>query len=202
MEEILDYLPDDSDFQPSYNISPSQETIVIFEHGLCTMKWGLIPSWSTDAKFASKCINARSETLTEKPSYRNLVQHRHCVIPMNGYYEWRTIGKDKDAYYVGSNDELLFALGLWDEWIQDDVSHFTFTIITREATEDLSFIHHRMPVFADAKMVNSWIEGSDYKSFMTGDEKLDYYPVSSYVNSVRNNDENCINKIAEQGDLF
>jgi putative SOS response-associated peptidase YedK len=128
------------------------------------MSWGLVPSWSKDKTRAASMINARSETLTEKPSFRNLVSEHRCVLPIQGFYEWQNLPSDtkkpkKQAHYISRVDERPMTLaGLWTIWKQPDSSLLrTCTIITTEANEKLSPIHHRMPVILERDSVEIWL---------------------------------------------
>jgi putative SOS response-associated peptidase YedK len=132
------------------------------------LKWGLIPSWSRDEKFARerrmKTFNAKAETLTEKPSFRHLVKSRRCLVLTNGFYEWQTRGKEKQPYYIGLKDIEAFALaGLFDQWVNHDTGELikTFTVITTRANPMMEEIHNlrkRMPVILDPKDEEAWID--------------------------------------------
>src|SRR5882672_2485913 len=131
---------------PRYNIAPSQDVPVIVAHGiereLALFQWGLIPSWSTEPK---GFINARAETLEEKPSFSESFQRRRCLIPADGFYEWQRNGKNKQPYYFQLIDESPFSFaGIWDEWRKDDVSVASCAIITTKPNELLATIHDRM----------------------------------------------------------
>jgi putative SOS response-associated peptidase YedK len=128
------------------------------------MSWGLVPIWSKDKTRAASMINARSETLIEKPSFRNLVSEHRCVLPVQGFYEWQNLLSEtkkpkKQAHYISRVDERPMTLaGLWTIWKQPDSSLLrTCTIITTEANEKLSPIHHRMPVILERDSVEIWL---------------------------------------------
>ena len=139
------------DTSPRYNIAPTQYIPAIVQadsRQLVGFRWGLIPSWAKDAKIASNLINARSETLEEKPSFRTPFQKRRCLIPTDGWYEWKKEGAGKQPYFFHRRDDELFAFaGLWEEWKSPEGELIqTCTIITTEANELAADFHHRMPV--------------------------------------------------------
>jgi putative SOS response-associated peptidase YedK len=157
------------------------------------MQWGLVPVWSKDPTVGSKMINARSETLTEKPSFKGLVQKNRCIIPMNGFYEWdRSDQKRKVPYFVPRADgHLMLTAGLWTSSPALEGRH-TFSLITRESIEDLSHIHSRSPVEFDALDAVAWMTETPAPLHMfdpTNQPRFAPYRVSSRVNSVRNNDD-------------
>jgi putative SOS response-associated peptidase YedK len=158
-------------------------------------KWGLIPSWAKDPAIGNKLINARAESLPEKPSFRNSLKRKRCLVPANGFYEWKKDGNAKIAHRICFQDDRLFAFaGLWDSWkdSEDNVIH-SFTIITTNPNEVMKPIHDRMPVILPPSLEKEWL---DYD--LSPEEALDMlvpyagdglyaYPVSSLVNNVRNN---------------
>ena len=153
---------------PNFNVAPTTLVYVLHrqdgERVLDAMSWGLVPSWSKDKTRAASMINARSETLTEKPSFRNLVSEHRCVLPIQGFYEWQNLPSEtkkprKQAHYISRVDERPMTLaGLWTIWRQPDSSLLrTCTIITTDANEKLSPIHHRMPVILERDSVEIWL---------------------------------------------
>ena len=151
----------DLPFEPRYNIAPSQTitTIVDFGRGpeLRPMVWGLIPSWSSDGK---GFINARAETIEEKPSFSELFQRRRCLIPADGFYEWQRFGKIAQPYFFQMRDESPFAFAaIWDEWQGDGKLIASCAIITTTANELLAPIHDRMPVILRPESQDSWLDG-------------------------------------------
>ena len=178
--------------KPFFNFAPTMQLPVIINEDIINMKWGLIPSWAKDNSFASKMINARSETLLEKPSFKNLVDTNRCVIISNGFYEWDT--KTKSPYFIYSTNNKIMAFGgLYSAWInQSNETIYTFTIITTEPNNTLSKIHHRMPLILNEGDDIKWINNSNnyesvkdlIKSF--DDYKIDMYEISTLVNSVKN----------------
>ena len=152
----------------NFNVAPTTLVYVLHRQDvgrvLDVMSWGLIPSWSKDKTRAASMINARSETLTEKPSFRNLVSEHRCILPIQGFYEWQNLASEtkkpkKQAHYITRVDEQPMTLaGLWTIWKQPDSSLLrTCTIITTEANETLSPIHHRMPVILERDSVDIWL---------------------------------------------
>jgi len=152
----------------NFNVAPTTLVYVLPRQDvgrvLDVMSWGLVPSWSKDKTRAASMINARSETLTEKPSFRNLVSEHRCILPIQGFYEWQNLASEtkkpkKQAHYITRVDEQPMTLaGLWTIWKQPDSSLLrTCTIITTEANEILSPIHHRMPVILERDSVDIWL---------------------------------------------
>ena len=189
--------------KPRFNIAPTQpipiariEPFTNRRH-LTFAHWGLIPSWSKDPSIASKLINARSETLREKPSFRGAYKYRRCLIPATGFYEWKatTSKGPKTPHYIHMLDGSPFAFaGLWETYLSPDGSEIdTATIITTEANPLIKELHPRMPVIIPPKHYSTWLDPDNPKA-LTLDElltpypadEMDYYPVSTAVNNVKN----------------
>ena len=199
-----------------YNIAPTQQVAVIRsendERTLTTLRWGLIPSWAKEASMGSRMINARGETVAEKPSFRSAFKRRRCLILTDGYYEWKKVGSKKQPYYIRMRDEQPFAMaGLWERWHGPkdeplDESLQTCTIITTAANAMCDEIHDRMPVILDPNDFDLWLdtEMQDREPLEnllrthSGDDMV-ADKVSTHVNSVRNDDASCI---AIQKELF
>ena len=184
--------------QASYNIAPTQNAPVVFEENnkriLKNMRWGLIPSWAKDNSFASKLINARSETIADKPSFKNLITTNRCVVLANGYYEWVNVDNKKHPYFIYSEENTMISMaGLWTEW-KDVIS---FTIITKESDLSISHLHHRMPLILQEEKIDSYLDKKNtFDDFIIFDDmKLKYHQVSNLVNSPKNNNASCINPI-------
>ena len=182
--------------QASYNISPTQNAPVVFEENnkriLKNMRWGLIPSWAKDNSFASKLINARSETIADKPSFKNLITTNRCVVLANGYYEWVNVDNKKHPYFIYSEENTMISMaGLWTKW-RDVVS---FTIITKQSDISISHLHHRMPLILQEEKIDSYLDKRNtFDDFVKFDDmKLKYHQVSNLVNSPKNNNASCIN---------
>jgi putative SOS response-associated peptidase YedK len=188
----------------SYNIAPSQEVFAIIAHEgrrLGRLHWGLVPFRAQDVSAASKLINARVETLREKPGFKNLLRRRRCAIPADGFYEWRKIQNCKQPYFIASSSGSPFAFaGLWDTWkAHDGTAYHSCTIITTEAVPQVSLIHNRMPVILKPGSVDAWLDaelqdtGRLESILLEGHETaFTLRPVSGYVNSPKNNDEKCL----------
>lgn len=150
---------------PRYNVAPTQEAAVVREGAdggtrLDLLHWGLIPAWAKERTVACKMINARSETLHEKASFRQAYKYRRCVVPVSGFYEWRHDGKAKLPHYIRIRDGLpmLFA-GLWESWRSPEgESVESFTILTTTANRLLEFIHERMPVILHPAECGRWLD--------------------------------------------
>ena len=186
-----------SPLNQSYNICPTQYSSVLFKSmsrmRLEDMSWGLIPSWSKDKNFASKLINARLETIEEKPSFKNLVKKNRCIVIANGYYEWITTAEGKQPVYIYSKKNIILMAGLWTSWGKVN----SFTIITKSSEGVLEDIHHRMPLLINHSDVNTYLDSkidfSDSHKFY--DACLQYHKVSKKVNYPKNNDASCIKTI-------
>jgi putative SOS response-associated peptidase YedK len=158
-------LSGDLEFAPRYNIAPSQQVPVIVRNNdrneAKLMKWGLVPSWAPDPSIGNRMINARAETLLEKPSFRQLVSQRRCIIPADGFYEWRREGNRKVPVWIHLKNKEPFAFaGLWDVWHAFDSGDMlnTFTIITTDPNALVRRIHNRMPVIYDRAIGRQWLE--------------------------------------------
>lgn len=186
-----------------YNIAPSQPILTIKQdeanrRSLVKMKWGLVPNWVKDLdSWKSNLINARAETVTEKPSFRGAFKHRPCLIPVSGFYEWT---KDKQPYYFQVQERQLFALaGLWELWSHGEDELITCTIITTEANTEAAKVHHRMPVIIQPEDYDSWLgELDNRKQLLAALPKVDLnlYPVSKKMNSPKNDTFECIKPIS------
>ena len=191
-------------FQPSYNIAPGQKILSIVELDDQSRKavklfWGLVPSWSKDAKNSSHLINARAETVREKPSFRSAFKHRRCLIPADGYYEWAKNSDRKQAFHIHRADQQLFAFaGLWEQWQHETETLYSCTIITTAATELMQPIHDRMPVIIPQERYHQWMDKSanPEQAFALLDNaaytEMTTTPVSDWVNNPRHDDERCI----------
>ncbi len=153
-------------FEPRYNIAPTKIIPAVLETEgeriVNALRWGLIPSWAKDGKIGSKMINARAETLAEKPSFRNAFRSRRCIIPASGFYEWAKKGTGaKQPFYFYLKDKEVFGFaGLWEEWLDKESGELveTCTIITTEANEILEPVHDRMPVILKPAEYDLWLD--------------------------------------------
>lgn len=156
--------PDRPDASPRYNLAPSQAVgaVRIAAHGerqWATLRWGLIPAWSPEPRTAHSTINARAETVAEKPTYRQAFRHRRCLIPADGFYEWRKVGSRKQPYCIAPADgrPLAFA-GLWERWERDGQVVESCTILVTSANTLIAPIHDRMPVILDPEDEARWLD--------------------------------------------
>jgi putative SOS response-associated peptidase YedK len=182
-------------YDPRYNGAPTQMLAVISnqdERHLSYFKWGLIPSWAKEASIGSKMINARAETITEKPSFRVPLRTQRCLVPSDGFYEWKQNGK-KVPYRIFLKEPRIFTFaGIWEKWKAPDgnLVH-SFSIITTSANEFMQSIHERMPVILSPEDEKRWLHESDETTLLSllkpcPSEIMDAYPVSELVNSPRN----------------
>jgi putative SOS response-associated peptidase YedK len=194
------------EFKPSYNIAPGQQVpVIIGEDGrnkVKLMRWGLVPSWAPDPSIGNRMINARSGTLTEKPSFKQLLGTYRCLIPADGFYEWRREGKGKVPMRIVMKDRQLFIFaGLCDVWRGDPEGGdlYTFTIITTNANALLRPIHNRMPVIIDRLAATHWLDPAvSHPGILSillqplPSELMAAYEVSKLVNDPHNDSAACI----------
>ncbi|MBD3239368.1 MAG: hypothetical protein GF331_02190 [Chitinivibrionales bacterium] len=190
------------DLGPSYNVAPRQPVAVVLEDGrkkLVTMQWGLIPSWARDDTIGNKLINARCETVAEKPSFRASFRSRRCLIPADGFYEWTQAGGRKVPVYVQLGDGAPFCMaGLYDTWVAPDgEQRTTCAIITTEANGFMRSIHSRMPVIVPPHDHDRWLDPATDRAELTRimrpfDGALRATPVSTRVNTPLYNAPDCI----------
>src|SRR5262245_40065707 len=188
-------------------ISPTIPVIVRHEGGneCRLMQWGLISHWAADPSIGNRMINARAETLTELPSFKLLVDRRRCIIPADGFYEWRKEGKRKVPMWVHLKNKEPFAFaGLWDVWLKPDGKRVeSFTIITTEPNELIEPIHNRMPVILRPEDEEQWLDASrtpfTKAKFLLKPypAELDSYDVSQIVNSAKYDGPECIQPLAD-----
>jgi len=197
------------DMAPRYNIAPTQNAAVIpnAEHKVEFFHWGLIPSWAKDPRIGSRMINARSETLAEKPSFRTAYKRRRCLILADGYYEWQKIPGErlKQPVYIHLKSQKPFAIaGLWEVWQADgmDEPMPSCTIITCKPNVLLETIHHRMPVILPPDSYAQWLSPDEQTAAALqpllipySDEEMEAYPVSRFVNRPANNSPECVTPI-------
>ena len=195
---------------PRYNIAPTQQVAVVPNDGEKEVRffhWGLIPFWAKDAKIGSRMINARAESLAEKPTFRVPYRKRRCLILADGFYEWykEPGSRFKTPMYIrlASGDPFAFA-GLWDVWRPDENPVYSCTIITTEPNELVGSIHNRMPAILPRTAYDRWLEPEEQEPATLqellapypGDEMI-AYPVSRSVNSPGNDTPDCIVPVAE-----
>lgn len=175
------------------------------------LKWGLIPHWSEDATIANRLINARAETVSAKPAFRSAARYRRCLIPADGFYEWKSTDRGKRPYFVRLRGDRLFALaGLWDQWHSPSGEIFeTCTVLTVEPNPLMAQLHNRMPLILPPEAYDEWIDPAitDFEALRRWvrphpEDDMELIPVSPYVNSVRNEGPRCIEPVLAGGDLF
>jgi len=191
-------------FQASYNIPPGQKILCIVEledqsRKAVNLHWGLVPSWSKDAKNSAHLINARAETVREKPSFRSAFKQRHCLIPADGFFEWQKQETGKQAFHIHREDGQLFAFaGLWEQWPHEAETLYSCTIITTAATDLMQPIHARMPVIIPPEHYHHWLDkatGEDDAWALLENQaysQMTSTPVSDWVNSPLHNDARCV----------
>jgi putative SOS response-associated peptidase YedK len=206
IEEYFDAADWQDDWNPRYNIAPTQPVPVIRQHPkepirqISTMRWGLIPHWSNDASSAASTINARSETAATKPAFRDPLKFRRCLIPSDGFYEWKRNGTSKQPYCFEVNDGELFAFaGLWDGWKNPEGQWVkTCSILTTSPNAVTSAVHDRMPVILPKDHYYAWLDPgmTDVQVVSEFLKPFDpslmrCYPVSTRINRVENDDVEC-----------
>ncbi len=196
-------------FSPSYNVAPSQSVLSVINDGsknrLGFLRWGLIPSWAKDEKIGYKMINARAETLNEKPSFRHAYKNRRCLVIADSFYEWkRHDDKTKTPMRIKLKSDQLFAMaGLWEQWKSPQgKSVFTCSVITTTPNELVKDIHDRMPVILNPEDEKIWLNRTitdtaylDQLLKPLDKELMETYEVSSLVNSPKNNSVELIQRI-------
>lgn len=204
-------IPGDTRLSPRYNLAPTQPAAIVRDQNgtriLDACAWGLVPGWAKDTAMAGKMINARAETLWEKASFRNAIRYRRCLVPANGFYEWKTVGSPgggsrpvKQPHYFEVENVSLFAFaGIWEVWSDRDGGElFTFAIITRPANEWMSDYHHRMPVILRPPDEALWLDHTRYRPedldpiLRRSPPRLQARAVSRRVNKVANDDPDCL----------
>ncbi|MCB9076773.1 MAG: SOS response-associated peptidase [Anaerolineaceae bacterium] len=209
-EAFVDHANVPTDMPPRYNIAPSQPVAVIANserHQVEFFQWGLIPSWAKDPKIGNRMINARSETLAEKPSFRTAYRRRRCLVLADGFYEWRrNSDKSKTPMYIQLEDQVPFAFaGLWEVWHspQDDTI-LSCTILTTEPNDLMTTIHNRMPVILPRDAYAQWLDPNEQKPDQLQAllkpypaEEMMAYPVSTVVNNPGHDVPECVQPVAE-----
>jgi putative SOS response-associated peptidase YedK len=188
-------------FPPRYNIAPAQPIpVVILENGarhFKLMRWGLVPPWVKDPRKFTLLINARSETVLDKPAFKNAIKRRRCLIPADGYYEWHSAGGRKRPHFIHRRDRQLFGLaGLAETWIGPNGEEVdTVAIVTAPASPDLAVLHHRVPVTIAADDFERWLDGLNHDAdsvmaLLVGPEEGEFawHEVSTRVNAAANDD--------------
>jgi putative SOS response-associated peptidase YedK len=207
----------DIELSPRYNIAPGQMIAAVRQNPekpsrrLSSFKWGLVPSWAKDPNIGYKMLNARSETIIDKPAYREAFKSRRCLVPADGFYEWKTEGKTKQPFNFCMKDDSIFALaGIWERW-KDPKGEWlqTVSIITTGPNAIMQDVHDRMPVIVRPDDYELWLDPGFKKTETLIDLLKPYdaslmkrYPVSTRVNSVKWDDPECSASIETGGSLF
>jgi putative SOS response-associated peptidase YedK len=214
IDEILDRFDiqaflDEENYAPSYNIAPSQSVLAIINDGKANrmgfLKWGLIPPWAKDMSIGYKMINARAETIAEKPSFRHAFQKKRCLIIADSFYEWkRHKDKTKTPMRIKLKGEDLFAMaGLWEQWKSPEgKSVFSCSVITTTPNELMTEIHDRMPVILRPEDEPTWLNPANKDPKLLSHllvpldhKRMEAYEVSPLVNSPKNNSIQLIQKM-------
>jgi putative SOS response-associated peptidase YedK len=203
LAEIFAAEPLADELGPRYNVAPTDDALVVVQRddrrAITAYRWGLVPHWSTDLKAGSRMFNARAETITTSPAFRAAFQRRRCLVPVDAFYEWRRLGKERQPYAIGREDGLPLVLaGLWAGW-RDPASdpetpriRRTFTIVTTTPNALMSELHDRMPVVLPPDAWDTWLDPApaDLGELLgllgpTEDVPMRAYPVERLVNDVR-----------------
>ena len=223
LHERMDLIGTPLNLRLRYNVAPSQDVAVVRaadrgsrsgasgERTLATLRWGLIPPWAKDPTIGHKLINARSETAAQKPSFRSAFRHRRCLIPADGFYEWKREGKTRQPWLFGLKGGAPFAFaGLWERWTVPAGSALTgslaercpgdavetCTILTTAANGTVAPVHGRMPVILPHDAYGPWLAGEDVALAPYPADDMTAHPVSTLVNRPANDDPRCVEPIA------
>ena len=205
--EVFDVPPVTFDYRARYNIAPSQDVPVVASDRRGTrlglLRWGLVPAWADDPSIGSRMINARAETLLDKPAFKNAAVSRRCLVPADGFYEWTEKNGCKVPYWIHSPDrEPMGLAGIWERWHSGGPELvFSMAIITVDANEGIQHLHYRMPAIVPAANRKVWLDAetpvADALSLLKPYEgALDAYLVSTLVNSPANDEPGCIEPVS------
>lgn len=211
LHTLMSELTNSMKLETSYNVAPTQLAPIVRssngkEWTISQAKWGLIPKWAKEEKIGSSLINARSETITSKPSFKSAFRSRRCLVPISGFYEWKKLDpKTKQPYYIQlESKKPMILAGIWEEWKKSDNETIeSFSILTTQADETVSFLHDRMPVILNDEAQRKWLDpGASEQDLLKIISKglaepLQIYPVSRIVNSPKNNDIKCVEELNE-----
>jgi putative SOS response-associated peptidase YedK len=220
IEEHFDSVSGEEDWSPRYNIAPTQPVPIIRQHPkdprreLSLVRWGLIPWWAKDASGGARMINARSETAATLPAFRDAMKSRRCIVPADGFYEWKREGKTRQPFCFEVNNGELFAFaGLWERWkdAADRVME-TCSILTTTANAVTSAVHDRMPVILSPEAYDLWLDPGFADVTAAPDllkpfdaRRMKSYPVSARVGNAANDDAECcapVELVESQARLF
>mgnify|MGYP001190362860 CR=1 FL=1 len=206
--EAFDVPPVTFDYRARYNIAPTQDVPVVASDRRGTrlglLRWGLVPAWAHDLSMGSRMINARAETLLDKPAFKEAVVARRCLVPADGFYEWVAESGRKIPHWIHSPDrEPMGLAGIWERWQPSGAEPvYSMAIITVDANEAIQHLHHRMPAILPVANRKAWIDAKTPIGEALGLLKpyegvLDAYPVSTLVNSPANDVPECIERLPE-----
>jgi putative SOS response-associated peptidase YedK len=205
------------DYRPRYNIAPQQDVLVVANgkqgRRAGVMRWGLVPGWADNANEGARMINARSETVTERTAFRDAFERRRCLIPADGFYEWRQAAGVKIPMRITLDEKPFAFAGIWERWQKGDTAPlYTCSILTTSPAESIASIHDRMPVILRPEQYDIWLDhGTDETTLRSllqpyPGQDLRAYVVSTLVNRVDNDGPDCIipaeAPVAEQTTLF
>ena len=215
LQDEFGFVAEGLDYRPGYNVAPGREALAVLagdaRRGLLT-RWGLVPSWAADPNIGYKMINARAETLAQKPAFKGLIEARRCVIPADGFYEWQkdAPGGKQPYLFERMGGKSLALAGLWDVWPSPQGRELiSFTIITTRANELVGRIHERMPVILGEAALKIWLgpaapQAADLADILSPypQGQMTSRPVSRRVNSASNDGPDILEPDPEQGSLF
>jgi len=210
--DAFDVSPPEFDYSPRFNIAPTQDAPVVAQdkegRRMGLLKWGLVPSWAKDPAMGSRMINARAETVAEKPAFRGAFRRRRCLVPADGFFEWKKEAGEggakprKTPHWIHRPGREPFAMaGLWERWaMEGGAPLYTFTILTTEAVAHIKEIHPRMPVVLPPGVFGLWLDPEaapeDLLPLLRPFEgAIQAHPVSALVNSPRNDVPECIQPV-------
>jgi putative SOS response-associated peptidase YedK len=196
---------------PRYNIAPTQDAPVVRldkqgRRELILMRWGLVPLWAKDLSMGARCINARAESIAEKPTFRDAFEHRRCLVPTDGFFEWEKKGKVKQPWRIGPAEDGLMALaGVWERWRAPDGGVVrSYAVITTGANELVAPLHDRMPAVIPPEEFTEWLDADTPPERLRQmlrpypASRMKAHPVSRRVSDVRNDDPGCIEPFAAE----
>jgi len=186
---------------PRWNVAPTQPAPVVREtpagRELKMLRWGLIPAWAKDASIGARCINARADTVAEKPAFRAAYRARRCLVPADGFFEWRAEDGVGQPYRIVLHGGATFAFaGLWEQWSDRAETIESFAILTTEANDALRPLHHRMPVVVAPEDYTTWLNGRAAETQILlrpgPSAGFTFHPADPHVNNARNDDPRCV----------
>ncbi len=196
-----------------YNIAPTQLVPIVRLNGghreLAPTRWGLVPHWAQDADSAARMINARSETVSEKPSFRDAFRQTRCLVPSSGFYEWKHVGREKTPYLIQVKGAPVYAMaGIWSRWLGPSGPLETFSVLTTRAAEAIADVHERMPVILHPDHYSDWLNSAAPRDYLLDlcqplpNDLVVRNAVGDYVNSARNEGPECEVLGPTQGSLL